>query len=176
MPIVLRPNSQGFRLRTTRLSLSRGVLTKESRVSFTFNRARFTERFAKKVLAGFLQQGGKVGFRIGRNQRIKSLEVAGMKLAPSARVSADFRRSFGEGPQEKWVGFPTFGKPVLLGVGFETKLRITFKPRAKAGFQLVPIVLAFGGQDLTRHYVLGVSALTPGKPLVDSFVEVASGR
>jgi len=24
--------------------------------------------------------------------------------------------------------------------------------------------------------VLGVSALTPGKPLVDSFVEVASGR
>lgn len=176
MPIVLRPNSQGFRLRTTRLSLSRGVLTKESRVSFTFNRARFTERFAKQALTGLLRQGGKVGFRIGRAQRIKSLEVAGMKLAPSAQVSAEFRRSFGAGPQERWVGFPTVGKPVLLGVGFETKLKITFKPRAKAGFQLVPVVLAFGDQDLTRHYVLGVSALTPGNPQVDSFVEVVSGR
>ena len=42
MPIVSRPNSQGFRLKTTRLRLSGSVLTKESRVSFTFNRARFT--------------------------------------------------------------------------------------------------------------------------------------
>lgn len=176
MPDVLRPNSQGFRLKTTRLSLSGGVLTKESRVSFTFNRARFTERFAKNTLAALLQQGGKVGFRIGRAQRIKSLEVAGMKLAPSAKVSKQFQQSFGAAPQEKWVGFPTVGKPVLLGVGFKTRLKITFRPRTKAGFQLVPIVLAFGIQDLARHYVLGVSALTPGKPLVDSFVEVISGK
>jgi len=176
MPFVQRPNSQGFRLKTTGLGLSRGVLTKESSVSFTFNRARFTERFAKKTLNALLQHGGKVGFRIGRTQRIKSLEVAGMKLASSAEVSKEFRQSFGEGPHEKWVGFPTAGKPVLLGVGFKTKLVITFRPRAKAGFQLVPIVLAFGSQDLTRHYVLGVSALTPGKPLVDSFVEVISGK
>ena len=176
MPIVARPNSQGFRLKTMQLRLSAGVLTKVSRVSFTFNRARFTERFAKRTLTALLRQGGKVGFRIGRAQRIKSLEVASMKLRPSAKVSEEFRRSFGAGPEEKWVGFPTAGKPVLLGVGFETTLKITFKPRAKAGFQLVPVVLAFGDQDLTRHYVLGMSALTPGKPLVDSFVEVNSGR
>jgi hypothetical protein len=176
MPIVAKPNSQGFRLKTTRLSFSRGVLTKESQVSFTFNRARFTERFAKKALAALLQQGGKVGFRIGRAQRIKSLEVAGMKLAPSAKVSKQFQQSFGAASQEKWVGFPSLGKPVLLGIGFKTTLKITFRPRTKAGFQLVPIVLAFGSQDLTRHYVLGVSALTPGKPFVDSFVEVISGR
>ena len=176
MPIVAQPSSQGFRLKTTRLRLSGSVLTKESRVSFTFNRARFTERFAKKTLAALLQQGGKVGFRIGRAQRIKSLEVAGMRLAPSAKVSKQFQQSFGASPQEKWVGFPTVGKPVLLGLGFKTTLKITFRPRAKAGFQLVPIVLAFGSQDLTKHYVLGVSALTPGQPLVDSFVEVNPGK
>ncbi|MBI3107753.1 MAG: hypothetical protein HYY95_19670 [Candidatus Rokubacteria bacterium] len=176
MPLVFRPNRQGFQLRTTRLSLSGGVLTKESRVSFTYNRARFTERFARKTLRALLQQGGKVGFLIGRAQRIKGLEVAGMKLTPSAQVSREFQQSFGAGPGEKWVGFPTAGKPVLLGLGFETKLKITFKPRAKASFQLVPVVLAFGSQDLTRHYVLGVSALTPGKPMVDSFVEVISAK
>lgn len=176
MPIVAKPNSQGFRLKTTRLSFSRGILTKESQVSFSYNRARFTDRFAKKALTAMLQQGGKVGFRIGRAQRIKSLEVAGMKLAPSAKVSREFQQSFGSAPQEKWVGFPTVGKPVLLGIGFKTTLKITFRPRAKAGFQLVPIVLAFGDQDLTRHYVMGVSGLTPGKPFVDSFVEIISGK
>lgn len=176
MPLVFKPNAQGFRLTTTRLQLSGGVLTKEGRASFTYNRARFTERFARKTLTALLSQGGKVGFRIGRSQQIKSLEVAGMKLAPSAQVAREFHRSFGAGRTEKWVGYPTLGKPVLLGLGFETKLKITFRPQAKAGFQLVPIVLAFGEQDLTKHYVLGVSALTPGKPRVDSFVEVVFGR
>ncbi len=176
MPLVFRRNAQGFRVITTLLRLSGGVLTKESQVSFTYNRARFTERFAKNALTAMLSQGGKVGMRIGRSQSVRSLEVAGMKLAPNGQVAAEFERSFGAGPGEKWVGFLTAGKPVLLGVGFKSKLKITFRPRGKAGFQLVPVVLAFGDQDLTRHYVLGVSALTPGKPLVDSFVEVVYGR
>lgn len=176
MPIVLLPNRQGFSVKTLRLALARGVLTKESLVSFTYNRGRFSERLGTKMLAGLLKQGGQIGFRLRRGQRIKHLEVAGMKLTPSAKVSRGLVQTFGAAPDERWVGFPILGRALLLRGGFKTRLRVTFRPRTRAAFQLVPVVIAFGGQDLSRHFVLGVSVLTRGRPRVDSFVEVVSGR
>lgn len=176
MPIAAGLNRQGFKVVTQSLSFSRGVLTKRSRVAFTFGPRRMSRTLAKKLLADAAKHGGKLGMRIAQGQRIRSLEVAGMKLTPKAELSREFHKAFGAGPREKWVGFPILGQRALLGGGFQTVLRIRFRPRARAAFQLVPIVVAFGSQTLTRHYVLGVSVLKTGKPTADVFVEMVSGR
>lgn len=176
MPIWLRVGRQGFRVTTTSLSHTRGLLTRRSVVAFTFGPERLDSKTAKRLLEDTANYGGKLGLRIQKSQTIKSLEVAGMELRPDAKVSRELHRTLGAGPREKWVGFPLLGNRALLGPGFKTVLKITFRPRTKLAFQLVPIVVTFGNLDFGQHYVLGVSVLKTGKPHVDSFIEVVSGR
>lgn len=175
MPIVLRVKRQGFGLKTVSLTLARGVLTRRSLAWFTFE-PRPDARTQKRLVADMMAHGGLLGFRIQRGQAIRSLEVAGMKLDPDPKVSRELRRVFGARRHEQWVGFPILGKARLLAGEFRTVLRVTFRPETRAAFQLVPVVVAFGNQDLRRHHLLGVSVLRVGRPFADSFIEVVSGR
>src|SRR5262245_48267012 len=174
MPLVKQLYRQGFHVVTRRLAFRSGVLTKESTITFTFGPGKLPPKLVQALIKDAVAHGGKFGMRIGRNQSIKSLEVAGMKVKASPALAREFHAVFGAGPQEKWVAFPMVGRRAMLAGSFPTVLKITFRPPTPSAFQLIPMVTAFGNQDLAKHYVLGVNVLTPGKPIVDSSITVIS--
>lgn len=175
MPIAFT-KGQGFRLTTTSLSRRGNVLTKKSVVSFTFDPGEFTPEVARRLAQDAATHGGKLGFRIDRRQKIEGVQVAGMKLGEDARLSRELAAALGAGPREKWVGFRLPGGPELLMGEFKTTLRVRFASRRAGAFQLVPVVVAFGNQDVRKHHLLGVSVLKAGPPFVHTFVEVDPGR
>ena len=173
MPLVFRRNA--FKVVTTALELRGGVLFKRSTVSFSFDRMPTPEE-ARQMQTQMRTFGGLIGFRIRRNQTIRSLTVAGAECRSDPKKTKQLQRAFGAGTGEKWVGFSIGANAALLGASFETEMRITFSPRSVGTFQLVPIVVAFGDQNLKQHMMLGLSLLKARPPFDDSTIELVAER
>lgn len=174
MPLNAQLTRQRFEIVTRGLALRSGVLTKQSTVTFSFGPGKLSPDLARQLFRDAATYGGKLGMRIGRRQSIKSFEVAGTKVKASAALSREFHAAFGASPQEKWVAFPIVGQRSMLAGSFPTVLKITFRSPTPSAFQLVPMVTAFGNQDLAKHYVLGVTVLKARKPTVDSAMVMVS--
>ena len=163
-------------IETVRLSVKAGTLIKDSRVHFEFSPGRLSPAKLKRLVEGAVKHGGKIGFRVRAQQQIKRFAVLGVQLKADPKLAAEFQKTLGGGPGEKWVAFPIPGTGALLRGGFGTTLEIRPAPKGKGAFQLVPVVVAFGGQDLQRHHVLGVSVLRASRPYVDTAVTVHAAR
>lgn len=100
--------------------------------------------------------------------RLDDDSLAGMGLASDKGITAELTNAFGG----NWAGFAVALAPA--GGRFRLVADITFRPhwkkRAMKPFQVIPVVMAFGTDRFTDHYLLAVIVAQETADKVDTSV------
>jgi len=134
---------------------------------------RRTASVPRSFQQAFEKYGMKIGLRIGDRQSA-TLSIPGARVGESREVTRELERTFSSGAGEHWVGFdvrPGGGKRRSSARQVTTFRLRGFRDRSAQAFQLMPVVLALGGQKFEEHHLLGVSVLYAQPRLVHTRVD-----